>query len=54
VIKFPCIVFVLFFREHEIKHLVTAATRGPNCLRDYIRIIKEYVKVLGKKKLFTK
>ncbi|XP_023718566.2 uncharacterized protein LOC111870471 isoform X2 [Cryptotermes secundus] len=32
-------------REHEIKHLVTAATRGPNCLRDYIRIIKEYVKV---------
>lgn len=36
------------FRGDEIKHLVTAATRGPNCLKDYIRIIKEYVKVLGK------
>ncbi|XP_021923598.1 uncharacterized protein LOC110831660 isoform X2 [Zootermopsis nevadensis] len=37
-------------REYEIKNLVTAATRGPNCLRDYVRIIKEYVKVLAKNK----
>jgi hypothetical protein len=47
-------VTVLFSRGDEIKHLVTAATRGPRCLRDYIRIIKEYVKVLGKKQLFVK
>jgi len=40
--------FVLFFREDEIKHLVTAATRGPNCLKDYVRLIKDYVEVLAK------
>jgi len=40
--------FVLFFREYEIKHLVTAATRGSNCLKDYVRLIKDYVEVLTK------
>ena len=40
--------FVLFFREGEIRHLVTAATRGPNCLKDYVRLIKDYVEILAK------
>jgi hypothetical protein len=43
-----------FFREDEIKHLVTAASRGPNCLKDYVRLIKDYVEVLAKNELFVK
>jgi hypothetical protein len=46
--------FVSFFRKDEIKHLVTAATRGPNCLKDYVRVIKDYVEVLAKNSLFVK
>jgi hypothetical protein len=44
-----CIEFALFSREDEIKRLVTAATRGPSCLKDYVRLIKDYVEVLAKK-----
>jgi hypothetical protein len=41
--------FVFIFREDELKRLVTAATRGPNCLKDYVSFVKKYVEVLAKK-----
>ena len=42
------VIIICFSSGDEVKNLVTGAVRGPGCLLDFTRIVKEYIEVLCK------